>query len=66
MNLFLLQVESVYINDDFYGPTGFYANDIAIVVLPIKVKISYMVSPVCLDWTKKYTVPNGSLGKVIF
>lgn len=59
-------MELVYINDDYFGHTGFYANDIAIVVLPTKVKISYMVLPICIDWTNKFIVPDGSLGKVIF
>lgn len=57
----------VYLKENYYGSSGYHANDIAIIVLPIKVNISNVVAPVCLDWTKKYTnVANGAMGKVNF
>ncbi|VVC40317.1 Hypothetical protein CINCED_3A018266 [Cinara cedri] len=62
----IIEVELIYINNNFFGHTGFYAYDIAVVVLQTKVKISYMVSPVCMDWTDKFSIPNdGSLGKIV-
>lgn len=51
-------------NNDYYGSSGFHAHDIAIIVLPVKVKISNAVLPACIEWTKQFTIPNGSLGKV--
>ncbi|VVC38140.1 Hypothetical protein CINCED_3A020844, partial [Cinara cedri] len=61
----IFDVQSVYLKNEFYGQSGFYAHDIAIIVLPTKVKISNVVLPVCVDWTSKITIPNGSLGKVV-
>lgn len=58
-------MESIYLNDGYYGSSGFHAQDIAIVVLSVKVKISNAVLPVCIEWTKQFTIPNGSLGKVM-
>lgn len=55
----------IYLKDGYYGSSGFHAEDIAIIVLPVKVKISNVVLPVCMEWTATFTVPNGSLGKVI-
>lgn len=50
--------------DEYYGSSGFHANDIAIIVLSIKVIISNGVLPVCIDWDKQYTQQNGAIGKV--
>lgn len=55
----------VYLKESFYGPSGYYADDLAIIVLQTQVTISDVVMPVCIDWSKQYSVPNGSIGKVI-
>jgi len=51
-------------NEEFNGQIGFYAKDIAILVLPIKITMSNVVSPVCVDWYKRYSISNGSFGQV--
>lgn len=56
----------VYLKESYYGPSGYFADDLAIIVLQTQVTISDVVMPVCIDWSKKYSVPNGSIGKVIF
>lgn len=52
-------------NRDYFGSVGNYFNDIAVIVLPSKVIISDVVLPVCIDWDRKYTISNGTPGKVI-
>lgn len=49
---------------DYFGSHGNYINDIAVIVLPIKIIISNIVMPVCMDWERKYTISNGTFGKV--
>lgn len=55
----------VYLKESYYGASGYYADDIAIIVLQTQVTISNVVLPVCIDWSKQYSIPNGSNGKVI-
>jgi len=61
-------VEMVYVKERYYGTSGSYADDIAIVLL--QNKISYRhgvkggVSPICIDWNGDFNVANGIKGKV--
>jgi len=59
-----VQVETIHLNEGYYGPTGFQSEDIAIIVLKDRISMSNDVSPVCIDWSGKYNVVNGDLGKV--
>ena len=54
----------IYLREGYYGSSGYYAEDLAVIVLSAKIKISDVVLPVCLDWSKKYSITNGSIGKV--
>lgn len=49
---------------DYFGIDGYYSHDIAVIVLSTEFELNKIVSPVCLDWTKQYTVIDGSQGKV--
>lgn len=62
--VFYTQVKQIHLEDSFRDAEGYYGNDIAIVVLKTAVVTSDAVMPVCLDWNKKFTIPNGSVGKV--
>jgi hypothetical protein len=57
-------VETIYINENYYGANGFHAEDIAVIVLKNKVSISVGVAPACVDWGSKFSVKNGAQGKV--
>jgi len=52
------------LKEGYYGASGYHAEDLAILVLPIKITMSNVVSPVCMDWSKRYSISNGSIGKV--
>lgn len=54
----------IYLKEGYYGASGYHAEDLAILVLPNKIMISNVVSPVCVDWSKRYSISNGSIGKV--
>jgi len=54
----------IHLKDGYYGPTGYHAEDIAIIVLQNRVYFSNGVAPVCIDWNDKYNVVNGDQGKV--
>lgn len=54
----------IYLREGYYGSSGYHAEDLAIIVLSSKVTLSNVVLPVCVDWSKKYSVLNGSIGKV--
>lgn len=54
----------IYIEPDYSHQTGSHAYDIAIIELSISVTIGDNVMPVCVDWSKQYTVQNGVVGKV--
>ncbi|XP_029343828.1 modular serine protease isoform X3 [Acyrthosiphon pisum] len=60
----IIDVGFVYLKESYYGPSGYYADDLAIIVLQTHVTISDVVMPACIDWFKQYSVPNGSIGKV--
>lgn len=49
---------------DYIGIEGHYGNDIAIMVLKVNVIISKFIKPICIDWTNKFNISNGSVGKV--
>jgi len=59
-------VRLINVKNDYNAAYGFYAGDIAVVVLATDVKINDIVTPICVDWNKTYTdyIPDGSLGKV--
>ena len=57
-------METVYLNEYYYGNSEFHADDIAIVVLRNRISFSIGVSPICVDWTGRNTIPNGAEGKV--
>jgi len=59
-------VEIIYLKEGYNGPTGFHAEDIAIIVLQNRVSFNNDVAPVCIDWNGKYNVVNGDQGKVGF
>uniref|UniRef100_A0A2S2NDB4 Mannan-binding lectin serine protease 2 n=1 Tax=Schizaphis graminum TaxID=13262 RepID=A0A2S2NDB4_SCHGA len=61
----ILNVETIYLKDGYYGPNGFHAEDLAVIVLKNKVSISVGVAPVCVDWGSKFSVPNGAQGKIV-
>lgn len=61
----IIDVGFVYLKESYYGPSGYYADDLAIIVLHTQVTISDVVLPVCIDWSKQYSVPDGSNGKVV-
>lgn len=54
----------VYVNEHFYGPSGFLFGDIAIVQLQNRVSFSSFVAPVCVDWKGKHNEHDGDVGKV--
>jgi len=56
----------IHLNEGYRGSTGFYAEDIAMIVLQNRVSFSNGVAPVCIDWNGKYNVVNGDQGKVSF
>ncbi|VVC38889.1 Hypothetical protein CINCED_3A014439 [Cinara cedri] len=61
----IIDVNSIYLEDNYEDSSGYYANDIAIIVLKNNVIISDAVMPVCIDWNRKYTIPSGSIGKIV-
>ncbi|XP_016661869.1 uncharacterized protein LOC100160377 isoform X2 [Acyrthosiphon pisum] len=61
----MINVETVHLNEGYYGPLGFHAEDIAIIVLQNRVSFSNGVAPVCIDWNGKYNVANGDQGKIV-
>ncbi|XP_060836526.1 modular serine protease-like isoform X1 [Rhopalosiphum padi] len=61
----IMDVETIYIKENYYGANGFHAEDIAVIVLKNKVSISVGVAPACVDWTSKFSVPNGAQGKIV-
>ncbi|XP_050434792.1 modular serine protease-like isoform X2 [Adelges cooleyi] len=61
----IVDVERIHIESKYYGSSGFHAEDIAVIVLPIKVTISIAVSPVCVDWKVRYSEQNGATGLIV-
>lgn len=54
----------IHLREGYYGPSGFHAEDIAVMVLKNRISFSNGVAPVCIDWSGKYNVVNGDHGKV--
>uniref|UniRef100_A0A2H8TX70 Notecarin-D2 n=1 Tax=Melanaphis sacchari TaxID=742174 RepID=A0A2H8TX70_9HEMI len=61
----IIDVGLIYLKESYNGSSWYYADDLAIIVLYTQVTISDFVLPICIDWSKQYTVPNGSNGKVV-
>lgn len=61
----IIDVEIIYLHEDFKGSDGKYAKDIAVIVLAKKVSFNNGVLPVCIDWNKKYELRNGVQGKAV-
>ncbi|XP_029343825.1 modular serine protease isoform X2 [Acyrthosiphon pisum] len=59
----IFDVGLIYLKEGYYGSSGFHAEDLAIIVLSNKLKLSDVVMPVCVDWSKRYSVLNGAVGK---
>lgn len=59
-----MQVKEIYLEDNYFGTPGRYANDLAIIVLTNDVSMSHFVLPVCIDWTAKNPAPVKSIGTV--
>ncbi|CAI6346657.1 unnamed protein product [Macrosiphum euphorbiae] len=61
----IINVDIVNLKEGYYGPTGFHAEDIAIIVLQNRISFSNGVAPVCIDWNSIYNVSNGDQGKIV-
>ncbi|XP_060837335.1 modular serine protease-like [Rhopalosiphum padi] len=61
----ILNVETIYLKEGYYGSNAFYAEDIAVIVLQNKISISSGVAPVCVDWNSRYNIQNGTQGKIV-
>jgi len=61
-------VETVHLKEGYLGSHGFYANDIAVIVLANRISMSSAVAPVCVDWANRHNnnIRNGTEGKVGF
>ncbi|CAH1707794.1 unnamed protein product [Aphis gossypii] len=60
----IMDVETIYLKESYYGSDGFHGEDIAVIVLKNKVIISIGAAPVCVDWSGNYNIQNGAQGKV--
>ncbi|XP_022162710.1 uncharacterized protein LOC111028389 isoform X2 [Myzus persicae] len=61
----IINVEMIYLNENYYGPTGSYTNDIAVIVLANTISLSNYVAPVCIDWNHIYNEHNEAHGKIV-
>ncbi|XP_026810548.1 uncharacterized protein LOC113552077 isoform X1 [Rhopalosiphum maidis] len=61
----IVDAKMIYVDEKYYGAEGFYAQDIAVIVLAKKVSFSKVVEPVCIDWDYKYNIENGAQGKIV-
>ncbi|XP_060840496.1 uncharacterized protein LOC132921476 isoform X1 [Rhopalosiphum padi] len=61
----IMNVEIIYLNDNYFGANGYHAHDIAIVSLSNKVSFSNVIAPICIDWSSQYNVKNGVEGKIV-
>ncbi|VVC24912.1 Peptidase S1, PA clan,Serine proteases, trypsin family, histidine active site,Serine proteases, trypsin [Cinara cedri] len=61
----IIDVKLIYLQDNFEAKFRYYADDIAVIVLENDVIVSDAVMPVCIDWTEKYTIPSGTIGKIV-
>jgi len=61
----IMNVEIIYLNEHFSGAHGYFANDIAVIVLSNRVAFSNVVAPICIDWSGRYNILNGVEGKIV-
>ncbi|CAI6350599.1 unnamed protein product [Macrosiphum euphorbiae] len=61
----LMNVDKIYLKESYFGASGYYAEDIAVVVLQNSFSFSNSITPICMDWNGKYNVSNGDEGKVV-
>eukprot|EP00102_Acyrthosiphon_pisum_P024655 XP_016661865.1 PREDICTED: limulus clotting factor C-like [Acyrthosiphon pisum] len=61
----IMNVSMIHLNEGYNGPTGFHAEDIAVIVLQDRVSFSNGVSPACVDWNGEYNIVNGDQGKIV-
>ncbi|XP_016661871.1 limulus clotting factor C isoform X2 [Acyrthosiphon pisum] len=61
----IINVDMVHLKKGYYGPAGYHAEDIAIILLQKRVSFSNGVAPACIDWNSKYNVVNGDQGKIV-
>ncbi|XP_060836525.1 modular serine protease-like isoform X2 [Rhopalosiphum padi] len=61
----IMDVETIYLKEDYLGYNRYYSDDISVIVLSNKVNISDAVAPVCVDWNGRYNVTNGAQGKIV-
>jgi len=57
-------VERIHLKETYFGLSGHYAEDIAVVVLQNSVSFSNGITPICMDWNGDYNVYNGDQGMV--
>ncbi|XP_060869344.1 uncharacterized protein LOC132944160 isoform X2 [Metopolophium dirhodum] len=61
----IMNVDRVHLKEAYYGLSGYYAEDIAVVVLQNSVSFSNGITPICMDWNGDYKVSNGDEGKIV-
>ncbi|XP_060836504.1 uncharacterized protein LOC132919163 isoform X2 [Rhopalosiphum padi] len=61
----MMDVETIYLKEDYLGFQRFYSEDIAVIVLSNRVNISDSVAPVCVDWNGTHNVTNGTKGQIV-
>ncbi|XP_026815140.1 modular serine protease-like isoform X2 [Rhopalosiphum maidis] len=61
----ILDVETIYLQEDYYGYHRHYSHDIAVIVLSNRVNISLAVAAACVDWDGRYIVTNETQGKIV-
>jgi len=57
-------VDRIHLKEGYFGVSGSYAEDIAVVVLQNSVAFNNIITPICVDWDGNYNVSNGHEGKV--
>ncbi|KAL4131302.1 hypothetical protein QTP88_008635 [Uroleucon formosanum] len=60
----IIDIGLIYLKDNYDGPFGNYADDISVIVLASNVVVSSGVQPASIDWSAKYLLSNGDLGKM--
>ncbi|XP_026811097.1 modular serine protease-like [Rhopalosiphum maidis] len=59
-----IDIKSIYLKERYDGSFGMYADDISIIVLATNIAFSNGVLPASIDWSSKYSLSNGDLGKM--
>ncbi|XP_060836736.1 modular serine protease-like isoform X2 [Rhopalosiphum padi] len=59
-----IDIKSIYLKERYDGSNGMYADDISIIVLATNIAFSNGVLPASIDWSSKYSLSNGDLGKM--